>query len=327
MLSTVLGPPAFEEPRFLESPAPWCHQVEQLRSLLSGPMEESRFLQQPRLGLQEPSFLESWNPGSTSPLETPIFNLSQRDVQIILLHQTNKSASLRPMLMSALLTKAIWASSQQRGAALLLLLALASYANRQRLATSPLADVLSTDALRWSWSFVAVLAGELVATGCMLAYAAQHQQQLEHQQLLEELERLGRQRNQLQQQLRQLEQRRLAPASSEPAAAEPQPPAAAASSQPATATGEQLAAAASNRQAAAAGEQLAAAASSQPAAAAEEQPAAAKGSSASAAKPSRNSTALDEAPVPCRYGCGYVARNSQAERGHLASCPKHPKFA
>ena len=145
-----------------------------------------------------------------------------------------------------------------------------------RLATSPLADVLATDALRWGWSFVAVLAAELVATGCMLAYAAQHQQQQEHHQLLAELERLGRQRNQLQQRLRQLEQQPLAPTSSEPAAAQPQ---------------------------------LAAAA----------------GSSGSAAKPGGNGTRPDEPPIPCRYGCGYVARNSHAERGHLAACPKHPK--
>lgn len=111
-----------------------------------------------------------------------------------------------------------------------------------RLATSPLAEVLSTEPLRWGWSIVAVLAGELVATGCMLAYAAQHHQQHEHQRLLAELERVGRQRNRLQQRLHQMEQRPLAPTSSEPAAGEPQAPAA----------GEPLAAAAgsspSNRQ-------------------------------------------------------------------------------
>ena len=168
-----------------------------------------------------------------------------------------------------------------------------------RLATSPLADVLATEALRWGWSFVAVLAGELVATGCMLAYAAQHQQQQEHQQLLAELERLGRQRNQLQQRLRRLEQRPLARPASEPAAAEPQAPAA-----------EPL---------------PAAAASNQPAA--REPLAAAPGSSPSTRQPGSNGTRPDEAPIPCRYGCGYLARNSQAERGHLASCSKHPKYA
>lgn len=194
-----------------------------------------------------------------------------------------------------------------------------------RLATSPLADVLSTDALRWGWSIVAVLAGELVATGCMLAYAAQHQQQQEHHQLLAELERLGRERNRLQQRLRQLEQRQLAPATSEPAAADPQPAAAAATSPLAAAAGEQLAAAASS-QPAAAEEQPAAAATSRPAAAAAEQLAAAAASSGSASKPGGNGTPPDEPPIPCRYGCGYVARNFQAERGHLAACPKHPKY-
>ena len=161
-----------------------------------------------------------------------------------------------------------------------------------RLATSPLAEVLATDVLRWSWSFVAVLAGELVATGCMLAYAAQHQHQQEHQQLQAELEQLGRQRNRLQQRLHQMEQRPLAPAGSEPAAAEPQ---------------------------------LAAATATSPlAAAAGEQPAAAATSGSRAAKPGSNGTGPDETPIPCRYGCGYLARNSHAERGHLASCPKHP---
>ena len=166
-----------------------------------------------------------------------------------------------------------------------------------RLATSPLADVLATDALRWGWSFVAVLAGELVATGCMLAYAAQHHEQHENERLLEELERLGRQRNQLQQRLRQLEQRPLAPATSEPAAAELQAPAA-----------EPLPAAAASNQPAA-GEPLAAAV----------------GSSPSTRQPGSTGSRPDEHPVPCRYGCGYVGHSAQAERGHLNVCPKHPK--
>ena len=163
MLATDIRPPAFEEPRFLELPQPWCHQTEPLRFVLSGPMEEPRLLQQPRLGLQEPSFLESWNPGSPSPLETPIYNLSQRDAQYVLLMSPNKSVSLRRMLMSALVTKAIWARSQQRGAALLLLLALASYANRQGLAWPKLATLARR--ARMSRRYVTSLLRLLAETG------------------------------------------------------------------------------------------------------------------------------------------------------------------
>jgi hypothetical protein len=165
-----------------------------------------------------------------------------------------------------------------------------------RLASSPLAQVLSTEPLRWSWSFVAVLAGELVATGCMLAYAAQHQQHENQHQLLAELEQLGRQRNQLQQQLRQaeeeLEQQQLARA------------------------GRQLALGASGQLTGAAGGQLAAAAPQPTLPAASLPP--------SAGKASSNGAGPEEPEIACRYGCGYLARNSHAERGHLASCPNRP---
>ena len=163
MLSAVVPPPAFEEPRFPETPEPGCLQIQELRFVLSRPMKESRFLQSPRLPIQEPSFLDSGNPGSTSPLQTPFFNLSQRDVQFILLTDANKNASLRQMLMSALLTKAVWTRSQQRGAALLLLLALASYANRQGLAWPKLATLAHR--ARMSRRYVTSLLRLLAETG------------------------------------------------------------------------------------------------------------------------------------------------------------------
>lgn len=61
--------------------------------------------------------------------------------------ETNKTATLRPTAMTAQLTKAIWTRSQQRGAALLRLLALASYANRQGLASPKLATLARRTAL------------------------------------------------------------------------------------------------------------------------------------------------------------------------------------
>ena len=163
MLSAAVPPHAFEVPRFLETPEPGCLQIQDLPFLLSRPIEEPRFLQSPRLPIQEPSFLESGNPGSTSPLQTPFFNLSQRDVKFILLTYTNKSASLRQMLMSALVTKAVWTRSQHRGAALLLLLALASYANRQGLAWPKLATLARR--ARMSRRYVTSLLRLLAETG------------------------------------------------------------------------------------------------------------------------------------------------------------------
>jgi len=74
-------------------------------------------------------------------------------------------------------------------------------------ASTPLAQVLATPALRWGWSATAVLAAELVATGCMIAYAAEHQQHHLLAELQQELEQLAHQRNRLQQQLLQANQR------------------------------------------------------------------------------------------------------------------------
>ena len=188
-------------------------------------------------------------------------------------------------------------------------------------ASTPLAQVLETPALRWAWSATAVLAAELVATGCMIAYAAEHQQQHRVAELHQELEQLGQQRNRIQQQLlqanqrleeqeqlllqhrreqRQLqeeqqhleEQRRLQ--EEQQHLGEQQPPAA-----PRTGSAAAKRAAAAKR----------------------------GGSSApkSSSRPrSPDSTSARE--IPCRYGCGYVAPSIPAERGHLASCPNHPKY-
>jgi len=179
-------------------------------------------------------------------------------------------------------------------------------------ASTPLARVLETPALRWAWSATAVLAAELVATGCMIAYAAEHQQQQELTELRGELEQLGQQRNRLQQhllqaqqQLEQQEQLRreqqqlereqlLQEERQQHLLQEQQPPAA-----------PRNGAAAAKR----------AAAGTRPAS-----------SSSKRSNPARPVSSSDQ-KIPCRYGCGYVAPSIAAERGHLASCPNHPKWA
>lgn len=183
-------------------------------------------------------------------------------------------------------------------------------------AATPLARVLDSALLRWSWAAVAVLAAELVATGCMLAYAAESRQQQQLSELLEELEQTGRRSNRLEQQLRQAQQQLEQHRPTAAAAAAEEHPAAAGAAAPEEPPAAGAAAPAGERPAAATEEHPAAGA----AAAVRERPAAAtsRTSSSPAPKPAQ--------PIPCRYGCGYVAPSIPAERGHLASCPKHPRL-
>lgn len=180
-------------------------------------------------------------------------------------------------------------------------------------ASTPLALVLATPALRWGWSAIAVLAAELVATGCMIAYAAEHQQQHRLAELQQELEQLGRQRNRIQQQLLQTQQR-----------LEEQEQLLLQHRQ------EQQRLQQEQEQHPLQEEQQDPRAPRKGGGAAAKTPAAAKRRGSSSPKPSsrdRRTDATSAQEIPCRYGCGYVAPSIPAERGHLASCPNHPNFA